>query len=157
MNMLGLRHLDRRRHSLARALARSRAHSYAPRQGLATVMLLVAVLLAGLGTAMPAQRVEAASFPVTVKLTIEHIDAIGDLDPGCGQADFYANASVNGVSGTQGPIDGNDHPDPNWVFSAGATYDTGVSVPISIDLKEDDDTTCLGDDDIDINPGGGVG
>ena len=130
----------------------------ATRSRLAAISLLLAALLASLAGVLPARHVGAAPFPVTVRVTIEAVDALEDLDGACGQADFFAQVNINnGGVQTQGPIDGDDHITPDWQFPGNATWDTGVSVPITINLKDDDDTFCLGDDDIDINPGGGVG
>ncbi len=150
--ILDLFHPPARRPSRAAAL-----QARATRSRLAAVSLLLATLLASLASALPARQVSAAPFPVTVRVTIEAVDALEDLDGACGQADFYANVSVNGVSGTQGPIDDNDHITPDWVFDGNASWDAGATVPITIDLKDEDGGACLGDDDIDINPGGGVG
>jgi hypothetical protein len=156
--MQGVHRLVERSGGPASSRSRDRRRSRAARRQLAIMLLLVTVLVAGLSTTLPVRSVEAAPFPVTVRLTIEDVEAIGDVDGACGEADFFVNVAVNGVTGTKGPIDGNDHITPSdWVFDGPATHDTGVSVPITIDLKDDDDTFCLGDDDIDINPGGGVG
>lgn len=136
----------------------ARKQSRATRSRLAAMALLLTTLLASLAGVLPAGQVGAAPFPVTVRLTIEAVDALEDLDGACGQADFFAQVNINnGGVQTQGPIDGNDHITPNWVFDGSAGWDAGVNVPVTINLKDDDDTLCLGDDDIDINPGAGVG
>ncbi len=136
----------------------ARLHVRAVRSRLGALSLLLVTLLASLAGILPAGQAEAAPFPVTVRLTIEAVDALEDLDGVCGEADFFVQVNINnsGVQ-TQGPIDDDDHITPNWQFTAAASWDTGVNVPVTIDLKEDDDGACLGDDDIDINPGGGVG
>ncbi|MEZ4570199.1 MAG: hypothetical protein R2849_07705 [Thermomicrobiales bacterium] len=120
--------------------------------------VLLVTLSASIFSVLPSRQASAAPFPVTVRVTIEAVDALEDLDGACGEADFFVQVNINnsGVQ-TQGPIDGDDHITPNWQFTATASWDTGVNVPVTIDLKEDDDGACLGDDDIDINPGGGVG
>jgi hypothetical protein len=130
-------------------------------------LLVLAILLAGLLSALPVQRASAnspVSGTVTVKLTILEVENISANDGLCGANDFYPKVYMkanddfpgDGEEQTKPPILGDNHPFPNWVFERPVEYGETEGLGITIALYEDDtDSACFNDDLIDITPAGG--
>lgn len=121
-------------------------------------LLVLAVTLAALAATTTARPVAAAT-PVTVRLTIQQVvadDCFEGSEPfgGClGAPDFYAKASVNNGPLTESDTRGDDFdPAPAWQFTANVDWDTTQSVPLRIEIWDDDDTFRVGDDRADISP-----
>ena len=125
---------------------------------IAAAILLAAVALGVFASGARPARVGAAT-PVTVRVTIERVIGLFCFDDdevfgGCGSPpDFFANVSINGgpLAGT-GAIDDAADITPNWQFSANVDWDTTPTVPIRIEIR-DDDGGLRGDADVaDISP-----
>ncbi len=132
-----------------------------PTPHLGPVLAVLALVLALLGSGLRPARVSAAT-PVTVRLTIQRVLSVdcfeGTVFDGClGAPDFYAKASING-----GPLvataaaDDDFNPSPNWQFQTSIDWDATASLPIHIELWDEDGAARLGDDRADISPLGGA-
>lgn len=97
---------------------------------------------------------------VTVRVTIDKVSAIDcfegtvPITGGCsGAADFYPNVWIDGHKQTRGEIAdrNNADPDPDWGFDQTVSVTKG-KVPVTIEIRDDDDTFRLGDDHADIDP-----
>jgi len=131
-------------------------------QRAATLLLVAATLFAGLLGAVPVPRARAdtpvpVSGTVIATLSITEVENISVTDPGCGQPDFFAKVQMDDDPVVEGPeIGGNSHPFPtDWVFTTAIDYGETDSFPITIDLFDDDEITCLANDHADITPAGG--
>lgn len=107
-------------------------------------------------SSFPVPPIALAAPTVRVSLIIERLedlDGIDDFD----DPEFYALVSINGGDFVQqGPPEDEDRLlFPNWRFSADVDYATTTSVPITIEIWDDDSFVTGGDDWVDIDPTGG--
>ena len=87
----------------------------------------------------------------TLTATINRVK--GDFDPIFNSSDFYTRISIDGEQWRSPTRDGdNDYRPSNWVFSQNVT---GVTVPVTIKLFDDDGGLTGGDDHVDIDPDSG--
>lgn len=126
-----------------------------PRQGLIRGSSLGLALLA-IGLAAPPA---ASQVSVTVRVTVERLEALDSLDEP-GDADFYAVVTIDGeeFNNEDTPeteaLEDEDIINPNWEFSK--TVDVSVgAIPVRIEIRDEDGFLRLGDDLIDVTSGGG--
>ena len=104
----------------------------------------------------------AAASPVTVRVTIKEVRALecfeGTAFGAClGSADFYSYVKLGGDPGTQSSTaDDDNDPSPNWQFQTTVDYSTVTSLPISIEIRDEDGGLRLGDDLADVNGTPGI-
>lgn len=121
----------------------------------------VALAIGIAATAVVALPQPASAVPMTVRVTIERIRALEGFEgfPG-GSADFYAVVTIDGQE-----FDNEDTPDsdnqeddddisPNWEFSRAVDHSRGT-VPVSIEIRDEDGFLRAGDDLADVDPTGG--
>ena len=95
----------------------------------------------------------AQALPLDVVVTITHVMEIGDLEnPICGDPDFFSHVWINNVAkGASPTIDGDPNIFPNWKFTEAVDFSEG-SVPVKIEVWEDDNGVCGFDDQGDLDP-----
>ena len=95
----------------------------------------------------------AQALPLDVVVTITHVMEIGDLEnPICGEPDFFSRVWINNVDKGESPtIDGNPDIYPDWQFTESVNL-SDVSVPVKIEVWEDDNGVCGFDDQGDLDP-----
>jgi hypothetical protein len=86
----------------------------------------------------------------TVTVTVNQVE--GDFDPGPDDSDFYSILTIGDKRDESGEITGNDI-SPNWQLTKGDI--TTSTVPITIEIGENDGGFRAGTDNIDINPSEG--
>ena len=120
------------------------------------LFLMASVTLGSLGL-LGDSTASAEDIQLEVRVTIERVTSINDMEgPIGGDEDFYATVYIDNVDlGSSDTID--DDPDitPNWQFTHAVDLSAG-SVPVLIQIWEDDDGIFRGGDDhADIDPGPG--
>lgn len=124
-------------------------------------LLAAAMVMATLVVIAPPAAV-AAPLPVTVRVTIEEVRAIdcfeGTVLGGClGAADFYSLVRLGSDPESQSAtIDDNNDPHPNWVFQTTVDYNSVSTMPIAIEVRDEDGGFRLGDDLADVNGTPGI-
>ncbi len=124
------------------------------------VWLTVSVLVSALIAVIPPLPAAAAT-PVTVRVTIKEVRATecfeGTAFGAClGSADFYAFVTLGSDPGSQGPTaDDDNDPRPNWQFQTTVDYSSVTTLPISIEIRDEDGGLRFGDDLADVNGVGG--
>jgi hypothetical protein len=118
------------------------------------------VLLSGLAAILPQPTVAAANL-VTVRVTIEEVRATECFEGtfgGClGAADFYSFVKLGSDAEVQGPTaDDDNDPHPNWQFETTVDYNSVSSLPIYIEIRDEDGGFRLGDDLADVNGAPGI-
>ena len=116
--------------------------------------LMLVIVAMGIISFAPGRRVIADSHPLMVKITIETVTALDDVEgPGCGQADFYAKSWIDGeYLGESATVEDDDDIQPDWEFSKIVDSTVG-SITARLEVWEDDwFGICLGDDQMDISP-----
>jgi len=99
---------------------------------------------------------------VSIKVTLERIRALDGFEgfPG-GDADFYACVKIAGIeqcnedTPAQEENEDDDDISPGWEFSNREVDSGAGTVPIEIEIRDEDGGFRLGDDQADVNPGGG--
>lgn len=105
-----------------------------------------AVTLAGVALAM---MVSGAALPAAadeIVITIERIRALDRIDPGGGQADFYARVTIDGQEFKTPVVRRANDVKPNWVVKKEVPAGT-----YAVKLEIDDRDVLSKDDMIDIN------
>ena len=96
---------------------------------------------------------------ISVKVILERIRALDDFEGG-GNEDFYACVAINGVgSATRTPDQDAQEDDeditPNWPFS-NRNVDAAVgTIPIQVEIRDEDGFLRLDDDHADVTPSSG--
>jgi uncharacterized repeat protein (TIGR01451 family) len=129
------------------------------------LVVVAALLLGSVALSTPA----VAADPVDVTVTILRVIEVQDPDPGFGQGfgDYFTQVRIGGFGFERSPnanlpdafvCNGVRCPfaEPLWTFTRQVDRSAGNSVPIQIQLWDDDDFPALPDDVIDINPADGV-
>ena len=117
-------------------------------------VLMLVMIVMGIVSFLPGQRASADSHPLIVKITIETVTALDDVEGlGCGEADFYAKSWIDGdYLGQSATVEDDDDIQPNWEFSK-IVDSTAGSITARLEVWEDDwFGICLGDDQMDISP-----
>ena len=111
---------------------------------------------------MTASTSVAAANPVTVRVTVEEVRAVdcfeGTAFGAClGSADFYSIVTLNGAEQPKSPTaDDDNDPHPNWQFQTTVDYNSVSTLPISIEIRDEDGGFRLGDDLADVNGVSGI-
>lgn len=95
--------------------------------------------------------------PVKVKTIIERVRGLDNMEgPFGGDPDFYAVVSVDGqeFDNKANAIEDNNDIRPNWEFSKTVDFNKG-SIPITIDIYDEDGGLRGDDDHVDVKPGSG--
>lgn len=115
---------------------------------------LVAAALISVITAVVTTQ-SGALTTVTMRVIVEEVSEQGCTDNLDG-SDFYADITVAGVTQRFGPIDDEDDIAPNWTVERFLDVDATSPAPVTIDIRDDDDTLNFDDDICDISGGGGT-
>mgnify|MGYP001057616397 CR=1 FL=1 len=124
-------------------------------------LLPLLVLISTFAAILPLPSL-AADNPVIVRVTIEEVRAVdcfeGTAFDAClGKADFYSYVTLGSEAGVQGPTaDDDNDPKPNWQFQTTVDYNSVSSLPISIEIRDEDGGLRLGDDLADVNGTPGI-
>ena len=122
--------------------------------------LTISVLGAIVATTVVAPRRAEAGPTISVKVIIERIRALDDFEGG-GNEDFYACVAINGVehcnedTPDQDAFEDQEDISPNWPFSNRDVDSAAGSIPIQIEIRDEDGFLRLGDDHADVTPSGG--
>lgn len=94
-----------------------------------------------------------------VAVRLYQVRNVSHDDGACGHPDFFAMIKINGTVAIKTSVVDDQElavwPDCGYTVSVPVPLTQQV-VPIHIQVKEEDDTFCLDDDDMDINPAAGV-
>jgi hypothetical protein len=125
------------------------------------ILLTLMVLISAFAVILPQPSVAAASL-VTVRVTIEEVRAVecfeGTFLGGClGSADFYSWVKLGSDDGSQSPTaDDDNDPSPGWQFQTTVDYNSVSTLPIYIEIRDEDGGLRLGDDLADVNGTPGI-
>jgi uncharacterized repeat protein (TIGR01451 family) len=126
---------------------------------LLTLSASAALLVPAFGAPPPAVAVPGL---VTVRVTIDKVSAIdcfeGTIAGECmGRADFYAVVTIDGAELPQSETiddENNADPSPDWVFERAIDIARGT-IPVSIQVYDEDGGLRYDDDQADVSPVGG--
>jgi hypothetical protein len=105
---------------------------------------------------LPASEASAQDIDVTVRVTITEVQALEDFEGG-GDADWYAFVTIDGhEEGNEDTpeteaVEDTDHVFVNWQFDRAVDLAKG-SVPVMIEIRDEDGFLRLGDDLADVDP-----
>ncbi len=127
------------------------------------IFVVLASALAAIATPF-APNSAAAAFPVTVRVTIEEVRATECFEGtipivgGCaGAADFYSVVKLGGdPESKSSTVDDNNDAHPNWQIQTTVDYNSVSTLPIYIEIRDEDGGFRLGDDLADVNGTPGV-
>ena len=111
------------------------------------------------GTIVAPETAEAGP-TISVKVIIERIRALDDFEGG-GNEDFYACVAINGVeqcnedTPDQDAQEDDEDITPNWPFSNRNVDAAAGTIPIQIEIRDEDGFLRLDDDHADVTPSGG--
>jgi hypothetical protein len=84
-----------------------------------------------------------------VRVTVNRVQAIDNLDGIFGSADFYARVNIGGIEQRSDDVSDRNDISPNWQFSHGTSTS---SVPLTIRIFDADSGLFGSDEHVDINP-----
>lgn len=104
------------------------------------LVLLAAMVVATTGLVVPLTATPAQALDVDVRITIKQVDALDSFEEP-GDADFYAVVKIDGTERTSDQCQyvDDDNIMPNWEFKKEGIDINKGTVPVSIEIWDDDD------------------